>query len=1171
MKQLLIKILKLVLILTGILLGLLLVFGLTLSLGWPWWVGLFILAGILGMWLGFILIRKLWQRRQEQHFVNQVIDQDDYYVNQMGAREKEHHQELQQRWKEAMTALKQSHLKKYGNPLYVLPWYLVIGESGSGKTTAIESARLSSPFAEVSRTSGISGTRNCDWWFFEQAILIDTAGRYAVPVDEGRDKEEWQKFLALLVKFRKREPLNGLVVTIAADKLLESGPEALEEDGKNIRRRMAELMRVLGAKFPIYVLVTKCDLIQGMNPFCGRLTDQTLDQPMGLVNHNLSNDIAAFLDRTVHYIGERLRDLRLLIFHRPASGPDARRNIEASLLLFPEEFERLKPGLAAFFRGAFQENPYQETPILRGLFFSSGRQEGSPYSHFLKELGLIAERDVLPGTSKGLFLHDFFARILPQDRRLFVPTQRALDWNRLTKNIGLTAWLAVGIAVCGLLSYSFVKNLWTLRDVSMEFKTAPVFRGEIVTDVSIMDRYREAILKVSRKNRNWWIPRFGLNQSRHVEQQLKARFCKRFDEMFQTDFDKQMSYRIGDFSAATPMDAIARYVPHLVRRINLIQACLKGADLTELDAMPRSGFEAVALAAGHQNISDKIAERYEALYLQNLVWQTDEIRLNRELNTLRDWLNHTLSLENTTLNWLLLWVNQHTSVKPVRLEDYWGSDLSKPSEVFVAAAFTLDGKKQMDSLLQETESALVDPLILSSKRLQFEGWYQAEYIREWENFAARFPSGAELLKDRTAWQQVAARMPTREGPYFALLDKMADELRPYGLGDAGAGERSAWMKLLYAFEGAKAQAAGEKAAEKKGILGKTAQKGKNLIGQIEKKAGLAEEGTGLAGRMAAGKALYDYQNALLQFEPAAASQEVSYQMAGQLFKESAPADGSAVYLARNALNRLKAGLASAGTRQDLFWPLLAGPLDYLGTFICREAACHLQTLWENDVLVEIQGVSDQMSLNEILFGADGYTTKFLKGPAQPFIGRSLSKGYFAKQVQGLSIPFDPAFLSFLSRGAQNARPVKGNYAVTLEGLPTDANPEARIQPQATRLELQCADKTQNLINRNYPIRKTFNWSPQNCGDVLFQIEVGSLVLTRKYTGPLAFAKFLQDFSTGTHKFYPDDFPDMAGALKRLGIQHINVKYELSGHRSAIATLRSAPGRVPLKIAQCWAK
>ena len=99
-----------------------------------------------------------------------------------------------------------------------------MGESGSGKTTSIGSAKLSSPFAEVTRTSGISGTRNCDWWFFEQAIILDTAGRYTIPVDEGRDKEEWQGFLKLLVKYRKKEPLHGLIVTVAADKLLKADP-----------------------------------------------------------------------------------------------------------------------------------------------------------------------------------------------------------------------------------------------------------------------------------------------------------------------------------------------------------------------------------------------------------------------------------------------------------------------------------------------------------------------------------------------------------------------------------------------------------------------------------------------------------------------------------------------------------------------------------------------------------------------------------------------------------------------------------------------------------------------------------------------------------------------------------------------------------------------------------
>jgi type VI secretion system protein ImpL len=117
MKQILVKIFKLFIVLTAVSLGILLVFGISLALGWPWWVGLFILVGLLGVWLGVIFFRKIWLRRREQNFVNQVIEQDDHYLKQMSSKEKEHHQELQHRWKEAMAALKQSQLKKIGNPL----------------------------------------------------------------------------------------------------------------------------------------------------------------------------------------------------------------------------------------------------------------------------------------------------------------------------------------------------------------------------------------------------------------------------------------------------------------------------------------------------------------------------------------------------------------------------------------------------------------------------------------------------------------------------------------------------------------------------------------------------------------------------------------------------------------------------------------------------------------------------------------------------------------------------------------------------------------------------------------------------------------------------------------------------------------------------------------------
>ena len=1159
MKQIFLKFLKVFFIIAGILLTILLVFGIVLSLGWAWWVGFFILLGILGLGLGLLFLKKLWLKRREQHFVDQIIEQDDSYLKTMDSKERERSNELQARWKEAMEALKSSHLKKYGNPLYVLPWYMVMGESGSGKTTAIKGADLSSPFADVSRTSGISGTRNCDWWFFEQAIIIDTAGRYAIPVDEGRDKEEWQKFLNLLVRYRKKESLNGLIVTVAADKLLGYESKALEEDGRNIRRRIDELMRVLGIKFPVYLLVTKCDLIQGMIQFCNHLPDKSLEQAMGFMNYDLSTDVVAFLDRAIHTIGGRLRDLRLFLFHKTGST-----GADPSLLLFPEEFEKIKSGLNSFIKGAFWENPYQETPILRGLFCSSGRQEGSPYSHFLKSLGLIEERDVLPGTNNGLFLHDFFGHILPYDRSLLVPTQRKLEWSLLTRNLGIASWVAVVVAICGLLSFSFVKNLMTMRGISHEFSKPLILQGDTLTDVIIMDRFHQALLKVEEENRNWWIPRFGLNESIDVEIRLKKKYCEQFKNGFLVSFDRQMGERVVNFSDSTPDEVIGQHVAYLVRRINLLHARLQSESLETLKSMPQPSYEPIVLMAD-QKIIPEIRKQFANQYLYNLVWQTDSSTLNQEMNNLHAWLKHILILKDADLGWLITWINADESLPHVIMEDFWGGSLPALRQTSVPPAFTLKGKEQIDLFLNEMESALLDPLIIAGQKFEFQAWYRKAYFQAWHNFGLAFPKGSQQLQGRKERQQVAARMAIDQGPYFAVLNKMAMELKPLVMDH----DVPSWIELIYEFQFTKAKAAKLKMGSTE-ILAKAAKKGKTIISKLERKIGKVGGGKTLESQLIAAKAFREYQNALAEIMPVAASKTVAYHMAAQAFNEDPATGKSPFFVARMAYDKLSVSMSDKSTGNDkIVWKLVTGPLDYLWNFVCSETASHLQDLWEKEVLVEIQGVSDQKTLNQILLGQDGYAVKFVNGPAAPFVTRSPRKGYYAKQVLDRKILFAPYFLSFLTKGARVVKLVKGNYTVSVRGLPTDINPEAQIRPHATSFELQCANKIQKLVNLNYPVRKTFNWSPETCGDVIFQIKVGNLLLTKKYTGYRAFPKFLKDFINGQRTFYPKEFPRNNAALKRLGIRYIKVNYQFNGNRPIIALLTSTPGRVPRNIVKCW--
>jgi type VI secretion system protein ImpL len=77
--------------------------------------------------------------------------------------------------------------------------------------------------------TGVGGTRNCDWWFTRDAVLIDTAGRYSTQdSDAAVDAGAWDAFLALLKKTRPRQPINGVMLTVNAFDLMQQsggGPQ----------------------------------------------------------------------------------------------------------------------------------------------------------------------------------------------------------------------------------------------------------------------------------------------------------------------------------------------------------------------------------------------------------------------------------------------------------------------------------------------------------------------------------------------------------------------------------------------------------------------------------------------------------------------------------------------------------------------------------------------------------------------------------------------------------------------------------------------------------------------------------------------------------------------------------------------------------------------------------
>ncbi len=1151
------KFFKILMITTGIVAAFLLPVIIAVAIGAPALNGFLLSLSVLSLILFIMLLRAFWLRWREKRFINGILEQDK---DAASSADKQLSGELSKRWKEAMRDLKKSHLKNMGNPLYVLPWYMIIGESGSGKTTALKNSRLTSKFASP-KVSGISGTKNCDWWFFEQAIVIDTAGRYAIHQDDVSDRDEWRLFLSQLAKYRKKEPLNGLIVSISADKLLRLTPDELEEEGQKIRVRIEELMQSLGAKFPVYVLVTKSDLVYGMQAFCDMLPPKAHDQAFGFLNKEASTNALQIVEETFKSLAESIGNYRLRLSNVPGNV-----SVEPEVLLFPEEFAMLKKGLKQFIEAAFNKSIYQESPFLRGLYFTSGRQSGKPSSHFIKNFGFKQVDKKGGNSNKSYFLYDFFAKILPADRGVFSLTGRAIEWQRKIKTMKLSAFAVSVLTLCGFLSWSFGINIVTIKKFQNDFSTPPVLSGELLKDVNTFENFKASIIKIEKQNTESWLPNFGLDHCKKIEKELKKAYCNYFINDFLLSYDKKMTESMVEYSEKTPLEIVGRTIPHYIKRINLLEASLITEGPGQLVKTPMPDFKVLVIPTGH-NVIPKSLELLGDHYFYYLLWADNNTK-TKEIKRLKSRLEFITAKKDISLNWLVAWCNEN-GADSVTLKDFWFGKKTTKETAVINPAYTVKGSEKINAMLVALEKALDNPLMIEKKKIVFRQWYIDTYMYQWLSFGRAFKSGPDSLGSDADKMDVVKRMAVGKGPYISLISRMAVELEPC---IDSQKELPVWVKQIFELDEIKKYAARISKTDNKSVVGSIAKKGLKLFGKAGKLAsGVKSKKSGsdsTESLMVTGDYYNRYIKGLAGISQVSISPLSSFTLAKTVFGEDPATAVSPVFSAQTSFDGLLLNMQTNSNGKKFFANLLKGPFDYLWGYVCKNTGSHIQQVWDETVLSEVEGVFDAKVMSDMLFGESGYVKKFTSGDIAPFISRSRKKGYYAKTSVGEKIPFSKEFFTYLTRGAFSVRSEKTSYKVKIKGLPTDTNPGAKLIPHVTKLELSCAEGGQLLENYNYPVNRTFEWSPTDCGDVILTISIGHLVLEKKYTGFRPFAKFLKAFSKGRHTFYRKEFPEKIAALKRMGIKYIKVKYNISGGRPVIRLLNMAAGNAPEVIVNC---
>lgn len=368
--------------------------------------------------------------------------------------------ELAEKWQLAVAQFREAGLSIYG-----LPWYLLIGEPQSGKSTTLVNSGLEFPVG-ADALSGAGGTRNCDWWFSNEAVILDTAGRFTFQEESAPDAQEWSAFLRLLKKHRKYCPINGTIVVIPATSLVEDTADEQERKAKNIRQKLLHLQKVLEIRFPIFVLVTKADRILGFSEFFSKLEPAEQRQLFGWSNpepFDKAWDIKTFPAAFADLVG-RVHKLRMRFLNEEANLSQVDK-----LFVFPEELAALQEPLATYLHTIFAGSRFEEPFIFRGFYITSGLQQGKPIARACRDLlrvqvgdpqGVLEDLESVFRKSRAFFIHDFYTKKAFQEQGLIARTRLAMKRDRVNRFVlyGLGAVViplllfAVGISAVNLYS-----------------------------------------------------------------------------------------------------------------------------------------------------------------------------------------------------------------------------------------------------------------------------------------------------------------------------------------------------------------------------------------------------------------------------------------------------------------------------------------------------------------------------------------------------------------------------------------------------------------------------------------------------------------------------------------------------------------------------------------------
>lgn len=306
--------------------------------------------------------------------------------------------------------------------LLCLPWYLLIGPTGSGKTTLLANANINYILAKQIKAPS---SDICDWWVTRDLVLVDVPGnyltsktKYSSPINTTYHLL-WQHLLKLLKKFRGKEnALQGIVLAINLPEIIRFQRSQKYQLVQDTKKRVHDLLALFGNQLPIYLIITKCDLLPGFNEFFSDFGTDEAAQPWGITIPKSNENV---IDVFIHRFNALIKRLNKQLISRlhQERNPNTRPYIKD----FPLQIEKLKEGIAQLLKVLALPNS-----SLQGVYLTSGTQQHKEesahssaiiHNHSTQALQILTA-PAMPTRSyfvRQLILHNLLAISSPQTHK----------------------------------------------------------------------------------------------------------------------------------------------------------------------------------------------------------------------------------------------------------------------------------------------------------------------------------------------------------------------------------------------------------------------------------------------------------------------------------------------------------------------------------------------------------------------------------------------------------------------------------------------------------------------------------------------------------------------------------------------------------------------------------